>query len=114
MEFPHLQTVGARSQQDGHIVAVARAQFQNSSGRVQYLQPEGVLGVPHVLLYPLEQRLDLSQVIVGPDSPVEEDIYRLLSDIEILHTLTNQRLNVLEGLARAQISFGDSLERNSG
>ena len=103
-----------RSKQDGHIVAVAGAQLQNSSGRVQYLQPKGILGIPHVLLYPLEERLDLSQVILGPDFLVEEDVDRLLSNVEILHTLTNQSLNVLDGLARAQISLGDSLERNSG
>ena len=57
-----------RPKQDGHVVAVAGAQLQHASLRSAALPLGKVsLDVAHVLLHPLEQCLDLAQVIFGFD-----------------------------------------------
>jgi hypothetical protein len=101
-----------RSKQDGHVVAIAGAQLQNPSRGVQDLQPEWIFCVPYVPLHPFEEGLNFAQIILGGYPSLKENIDCLLPDVKILYTLANERLHVLEGFARAQISFRNVLERN--
>jgi hypothetical protein len=103
-----------RAQQDGHVVAVARAQFQHTLRRVQDLHPERVLGVADVLLDPLEQRLGLPQVIFGLDPPLEQYIDGRLAYMEILRTLLYEVDDMLDGLQRTRIAARDLLQMDFG
>jgi hypothetical protein len=79
---------------------------------VQYFQAERILCVTDVPLYPLEEGLNLAEVIFGGDFPLKENIDRLLADVEILYALADERLNMLESFARAQVSFRNAQQRN--
>jgi hypothetical protein len=103
-----------RAQQDGHVVAVARAQLQHALCRVEHLHPEGILGIADVLLDPLEQRLGLSQVIFGLDPSLEQYIDGRLAYMEILRTLLYEVDDMLDGLQRTRIAARDLLQMDFG
>ncbi len=75
------------AQQNGHVVAVPGPELEHPPGRVQHLHPERILGVSHVPLHPPEQRLDLSAIVLGPDSTGEEHVDRVLPHVEVFRAI---------------------------
>jgi hypothetical protein len=65
---------------------------------MEYFYAEGILGVAHVPLHPLEQRLDLPQIIFGSDCSLEKDVDSCLADIEIFCPLFDQVADMLDRL----------------
>ena len=97
-----------RAEQDGHVVAIAGPEREHPAGRVQYLDPIGIPGVPHVPLHPFEQGLDLAQVVLGPDTARKQNVDGVLPDVEILGALPNQSPDVLRSAHGARVTAGDA------
>ena len=87
-----------RSQQDCYVIAITRAQFQHALRRMEHFYTEGILGVAYVLLHPLEQRLDLPQIVFGSDCSLEKDVDSCLADMEIFCPLFDQVADMLDRL----------------
>ena len=93
-----------RAEENGHVVAVAGFELEHPPWCVEHLDSEWVLGVANVPLNPLEQRSDLSPVVLGPNAALEQNVDRLLADVEVLGPFPDQLPNVSRCAKGAAIS----------
>ena len=83
-----------RAEHDRHVIAIAGLQLQHPPGRMEDLDPEGIFRITHVALHPPEQRIDLAQVVFSGDTALDQDVDRLLADVEVARALADQASDV--------------------
>ena len=101
------------AEQDRHVVAVTGAQLQHPARRVQDFHTVRILGVAHIPLHPLKQRLELAEVVLWSHTPCEEDVDRLLPHIEVLRPVTDHPSDVRGRAFRAGIAPGNAERSNA-
>ena len=101
-----------RAQQDRHVVTVSSLELEHAAGSVQHFDPERILGVSYAALNPLEQRLDLSAVVLGTDPAGQQDVDRPLPHVKIFSALTNQAFHLFRGLHGPGVAPGDRAQRD--
>lgn len=89
---PHRMPCGHQhgAEQNRHIVAIARLQFEHPPGRVQQLDLENVARVANVAPHPIEESADLAEAILGARAMSAEDLDRLLSHVKIFRAIADQ------------------------
>src|SRR5499426_4920689 len=89
---PHRMSRGHQhgAEQNRHVVAIARLQFEHPSGRVQQLDLENVARVADVAPHPIEEGADLAEAILGARAVSAEDLYGLLPHVKIFRALADQ------------------------
>lgn len=98
-----------RTEQDGHVVAIASAQLEHATRCVQHFDLERILRVAHVTLHPAEERVDFSDVVLGRHTLGQQDVDRFLAHVEVGRALTNESSNVGGGQPGAGQTAGDAL-----
>ena len=79
-----------RTEHDRHVVAVAGLQFQHPPGGMEYLDPERVFRITHVALHPPEQRIDLTQIVLGGHAALDQDVDGLLAHVEVARAVADE------------------------
>lgn len=79
---------------------------------MEHLYLNRVLGIPDMLLDPLEEGLDLCQVVLGLDLLLQQDVDGLLANIKIFRSGSNQRLYMLNRFLRSKPPRWDMAERD--
>lgn len=102
-----------RPQQNRHVVAVARPQFQHPPGRMQELHAINVPGIPDIPPDPIEEDADFSPSVLGRHTVQAEDLNGFLADIKILGSLANQPADHSRGDQRAPCSLGHPADCDS-
>ena len=79
-----------RAEHDRHVVAVAGLQFQHPPSGMKDLDPERVFRITHVALHPAEQRVDLTQIILGGYAALQQDVDRLLAHVKVARAIADE------------------------
>jgi len=79
-----------RAEQDRHVVAVAGLQLQHPPGGMEHLDSEGVFRIPHVALHPPEQRIDLTQIVLGGHAALHQDVDGLLPHVKVARAIADE------------------------
>ncbi len=83
-----------RAEHDRHVVAVAGLEVEHPPGRMEDLDPEGVFRIPHVALHPPEQRIDLTQIVLGGHAALHQDVDGLLAHVEVARAIADETSDV--------------------
>ena len=102
-----------RSQKNGHVVAVAGAQFQHATRGMQKLDAKDVPRVADVPAHKVEQSTDLAEAILRTDLVCAENLNCLLPHVEILGTVANHPRNYPGCDERSFSSLWDSVNPNT-
>src|SRR5262249_17890930 len=78
------------AEQNRHIVAIARLQFDHSSSRVQQLDLENIAGVADVAPDPIEEGADFAEAILGARAISAKNLDGLLPHIKIFRAVEDQ------------------------
>ena len=79
---------------------------------MEHLHLKRVLGITDMLLDPLEEGVDLGQVVLGLDLLLQQNVNGPLANIKVFRSGSDQRLYVLNRFLRSTPTLGNMTEKD--
>jgi hypothetical protein len=89
------------AEQDYHVVTVPCLELKHPAGGMNHLDAESIFRVTNVLLHPLKERFDLTQIVLRPDVPFEQNVDGFLPHVKVACAVANETFNPSHRFSRA-------------
>lgn len=101
------------TKQYGHVIAIARFQFDHPPGGMQQLNLKNVSRVTDVSPHPIKERADFAETIFGPHVVIPKNLNGFLPDVKIFCAIADQTANQARCHQRPARPCGNAMDDNA-